>query len=134
METFNSMKRNVRTANEERWIQSSVHPEILVSSKGRVKARGYQLVTKDANKDCFRIYNVPDQILTPVVGSSGDAIVRIPQANGVTVTENLAFLVAKEFVPNENPERFTLVKAKDHNKANTDPSNLYWDGFGPFAR
>ena len=127
-------KKVVSTSEEEKWRDSSVYPEIMVSSKGRIKAKDYRLVTKEANTDCFRIYNVPAKILEPRVGTSGDAIVSITKSNGVAVTESVAFLVAKEFVPNEDPSRYTKLKFRDLNRANTHPSNLYWDGVGPFAK
>ena len=121
-------------ASTEEWRDSSIHPEIMVSSKGHVKAKAYRLVTKDATGDGFRIYDVPAKILDTTVGKGGDILVNITQSNGVQVTESVALLVAKEFATNEDPVRFTKVKFRDHDKANIKASNLYWDGVGPFAR
>lgn len=131
---ISTKKKAVATAEEERWRNSSVHPEVMVSSKGRIKARDYRLVTKDANKDCFRIYDVPAKTLDTRVSPSGEVTVSIPKSNGVEVMENLAFLVAKEFVPNEDPARYTKLKFRDFNKANLNASNLYWDGVGIYAK
>lgn len=132
--TIKPTKKVVSATDEEKWRNSSVYPEIMVSSKGRVKMRDYRLVTKDANKDCFRIYDVPAKMLDTRVSPSGEVSVLITKSNGVQVTESVAFLVAKEFATNEDPARYTKVKHRDHNPANVSASNLYWDGVGPWAR
>ena len=56
--TITATKKVVASAPEERWRNSSIHPELSVSDRGRVKARDYQLVTPDKDGK-FRIYNVP---------------------------------------------------------------------------
>lgn len=119
---------------EEKWRNSSIYPEIMVSSLGRVKSRDYRLVTKDANKDCFRIYDVPAKVIETRVTPSGEVAVIFTKSNGVQVTESVAYLVAKEFATNEDPARFTKVKFRDHNPGNVKASNLYWDGVGAFAK
>ena len=127
-------KKVVSAIDEEKWRNSSVYSEIMVSSKGRVKAREYRLVTKEANKDSFRIYDVPAKLLDTNISHSGDVTVILTKSNGTQVIESVAYLVAKEFATNEDPARYTKVKFRDHNKANVSASNLYWDGAGPFAR
>lgn len=126
-------KKKVSANVDEKWLDSSIYPEIMVSSNGRIKSKSYRLVTKDANKDCFRIYDVPAKILETRI-SSGEVSVLITKSNGVQVTASVALLVAKEFAPNEDPARYTKVKYRDHNSENVKASNLYWDGVGPWAK
>lgn len=119
-------------AEDERWRNSSLYPEIMVSSHGRVKSRDYQLVIKD-EKGHFRIYSQPAKIIDTKISQSGDVMVNF-FSEGKFINEQVASLVAREFVPNENPERFTHLKFKDMNRANLNASNLYWDGVGLFAK
>lgn len=118
---------------EERWRNSSIHPELMVSDKGRVKAREYQLVTPDKDGK-FRIYNVPAQMLDTTIAQSGELIVQFTNSGGHRVSENVALMVATEFVPNENPSRYTKLKFRDLNRGNAKASNLYWDGVGVYAK
>ncbi len=120
----------VKSAEDERWRKSSIHPEIEVSSKGRVKERDYRLVLKHASKESFRIYDVPAKLLETKVSASGDVMVCFTNSAGHIISEDVATLIAKEFVPNEDPSRFTRVKFKDRDKANLNASNLYWDSMG----
>ena len=131
--TINPPKKVVAAAPEERWRNSSVHPELSVSDRGRVKARDYQLVTPDKNGK-FRIYNVPAKMLDAMVGQSGEVIVSFTNSHGNQVTENVAYLVAMEFVTNEDPAHYTKIKFRDLNRANIKASNLYWDGAGIYAK
>lgn len=132
--TIKSTKKAVATAQEERWRNSSIHPELSVSDRGRVRAREYQLVTPIANGSGFRIYNVPAKMLDAKMGQSGEVFVNFTNASGVAFTENVALMVATEFVPNEDPSRYTKLKFRDLNRANINASNLYWDGVGIYAK
>lgn len=123
----------VASSPEERWRNSSLYPELTVSDRGRVRARDYQLVTPDKDGK-FRIYNVPAKMLDTQVGPSGEVIVNFTNSHGNPVTENVAYLVAKEFVPNEDPAKYTKLKFRDLNRANVKASNLYWDGAGIYAK
>lgn len=131
--TVKSNKTTVTTVPEERWRNSSVHPELMVSDKGRVKAREYQLVTPD-NDGRFRIYNVPAKMLDTRIAESGEAVVAFTNSIGHQVTESVAFMVATEFVTNEDPTRYTKLKFRDLNRANVKASNLYWDGVGIYSK
>lgn len=131
--TVKSTKTTVAPAPEERWRNSSIHPELMVSDKGRVKARDYQLVTKDKDGQ-FRIYNVPAKMLDAQVGQSGEVFVNFTNSHGNQMTEYVALMVATEFVPNEDPAKYTKLKFRDLNRANTKASNLYWDGVGIYAK
>ena len=132
-ETVKSAKTTVATASEERWRNSTIHPELMVSDKGRVKARDYQLMTKDKDGN-FRVYNVPAKILDTRIGDSGAVSVSFTDAKGNRVIEDVALMVATEFVPNEDPARYTKLKFRDLNRGNTKASNLYWDGVGVYMR
>ena len=121
------------TTDEEKWRNSSIYPEIMVSSKGRIKEREYQHVVKDLEDGCFRIYSVPAKTLPVNVSASGDVTVQFYSGRKWT-SENVAFLVATEFVPNEDPEHFTKVKFKDKDRNNLKASNLYWDGTGVYSK
>ena len=97
--TVKATTKKVVASDEERWRNSTIRPELMVSSKGRVKAREYKLVTPDA-KGGFRIYDVPAKTLETRVGPSGAVSVNFTNAGGHPVTEDVALLVATEFVPN----------------------------------
>ena len=124
----------VKTADEERWRNSSVYPEIMVSSRGRVKEREYRQVVKHAHQESFRIYDVPAKMLETKVGTAGNVIVSFTNSAGNPVTEDVASLVAKEFVPNENPSMYTKLKFRDNDRTNLNASNLYWDGSGIYSK
>ena len=128
--TVKSNKVVVKTADEEKWRKSSLYPEIEVSSKGRVKERDYRLVLKHASKDSFRIYDVPAKMLETKVSASGDVVVCFTNSAGHLITQDVATLVATEFVTNEDPSRYNRIKFKDRDKTNLNASNLYWDGIG----
>lgn len=130
--TIKPTKVVTMTADEERWRNSSVYPEILVSSRGRVKERDYQKVVPDSD-GCFRIYSVPAKTIQSTISHSGNAVVQF-YSKGKWVQEEVAFLVAKEFVPNEDPSHYSRIKYRDNNKANLNASNLYWDGVGMFSK
>lgn len=131
--TITPTKKVVASAPEERWRNSSIHPELSVSDRGRVKSRDYQLVTPDKDGK-FRIYNVPAKMLDTKVGQSGEVFVNFTNSHGNQVTENVAYLVAMEFVTNEDPAHYTKIKFRDLNRANIKASNLYWDGAGIYAK
>lgn len=131
--TVKSTKTTVAPAPEERWRNSTIHPELMVSDKGRVKAREYQLVTKDKDGN-FRIYNVPAKILETRIGDSGAVSVSFTNAKGNPDIEDVALMVATEFVPNEDPTRYTKLRFRDLNRGNAKASNLYWDGVGVYMR
>ena len=131
--TVKSTKTTVAPAPEERWRNSTIHPELMVSDKGRVKAREYQLVTKDKDGN-FRIYNVPAKILETRIGDSGAVSVSFTDAKGNPDIEDVALMVATEFVPNEDPTRYTKLRFRDLNRGNAKASNLYWDGVGVYMR
>lgn len=120
-------------AEEEKWRNSSVYPEIMVSSRGKVKEREYQRVVKDQEEGCFRIYAVPAKTLDTKVSGSGDVTVSF-YSNRKWTTVNVAYLVATEFVPNEDPEHLNKVKFKDKDRTNLNASNLVWDGTGIYSR
>ena len=120
-------------AEEEKWRNSSVYPEIMVSSRGKVKEREYQRVVKDPEDGCFRIYAVPAKTLETKISNFGDVVVSFYSGRKF-ITESVAFLVAKEFVPNDSPDRFKAVKFKDKDRTNLNASNLFWDGAGAFSR
>ena len=77
--TVKATKTTVAPAPEERWRNSSIRPELMVSSKGRVKSREYKLVTPDA-KGGFRIYDVPAKVLDTHVSQSGMVMVSFTNA------------------------------------------------------
>lgn len=114
-------------AGAELWRTSSLYPEIMVSNRGRVKERGYQSVVKDMEDGCFRIYEVPAKMIETRVGQSGAMIVNF-YSKRRWVCEEVARLVAAEFVTNEDPDRYTRLKYRDGNRLNVAASNLYWDG------
>lgn len=120
-------------AEEEKWRNSSIYPEIMVSSRGKVKEREYQRVVKDPEDGCYRIYAVPAKTLETKISDYGDVVVSFYSGRKF-ITESVAYLVAKEFVPNENPERYNKVKFKDKDRTNLKASNLVWDGTGAFSR
>lgn len=120
-------------APEERWRNSTIHPELMVSDKGRVKAREYQLVTQDKDGK-YRIYNVPAKMLETRIAQSGELMVSFTNSGGNQVTENVALMVATEFVTNDDPSIYTRLKFRDLNRGNAKASNLYWDGAGIYAK
>ena len=113
--------KKVVASEDERWRNSSIRPELMVSSKGRVKSREYKQVIPDA-KGGFRIYDVPAKTLETKVSQSG------------TVTVSFTNASATEFVPNEDPSKYTKLRFRDLNRANLNASNLYWDGVGIYSR
>ena len=131
--TIKPATKKVVASDEERWRNSSIRPELMVSSKGRVKSREYKQVIPDANGG-FRIYDVPAKVLETHVSQSGMVMVNFTNAGGNQVVEDVALLVATEFVPNEDPSRYTKLKFRDLNRANLNASNLYWDGVGIYAK
>ena len=133
MATITTTKKVVASTPEEKWRNSSIHPELTVSDRGRVRARDYQLVIPEKDGK-FRIYNVPAKMLDTQVGQSGDVIVNFTNSHGNPITESVAYLVAKEFVPNEDPAHYTKLKFLDRDRANIKASNLYWDGAGVYAK
>ena len=114
-------------ATAEMWRTSSLYPEIMVSNRGKVKERGYQRIVKDPEEGCFRIYEVPAKMIQPRVGQSGAVIVDFYSKRTWTC-EEVARLVAAEFVTNENPEIYKKIKHRDGNRLNVAAENLYWDG------
>ena len=131
--TIKPATKKVVASDEERWRNSSIRPELMVSSKGRVRSRDYKQVIPDV-KGGFRIYDVPAKTLDTHVSQSGMVMVNFTNAGGNQVTEDVALLVATEFVPNEDPSRYTKLKFRDLNRANLNASNLYWDGVGIYAK
>ncbi len=121
------------TNDEEKWRNSSIYPEIMVSSRGRVKEREYQHVVKDIEDGCFRIYPVQARILETKTNDFGDVTVSFYSGRRLT-TVNVAYLVATEFVTNEDPEHFNKVKFKDKDRTNLKASNLIWDGTGVYCK
>ena len=117
----------------ELWRNSSIHPELMVSNLGRVKSREYRLVNKQEDGR-YRIYDVPAKILETRIGDSGAVSVSFTNAYGKQDIEDVALMVATEFVPNEDPARYSKLKFRDLNRANTKASNLYWDGVGVWSR
>ena len=125
--------KKVVASEEERWRNSSIHPELMVSDRGRVKARDYQLVTKDKDGN-FRVYNVPAKVLDTRIAASGELMVSFTNSAGHSEVEQVALMVATEFVPNEDPARYTKLKFRDLNRGNAKASNLYWDGVGVYSK
>ena len=117
----------------ELWRNSSVRPELMVSNMGRVKAREYRIVNKQEDGR-YRIYDVPAKMLDNSIGPSGELYVHFTNASGNPDMESVAFLVAKEFVPNEDATRYTKLKYRDMDRGNAKASNLYWDGVGIYAQ
>lgn len=133
--TIKGMKSTstVVKAEEEKWRNSSIYPEIMVSSRGKVKEREYQRVVKDPEDGCFRIYSVPAKTLDTKVSDFGDVTVSFYSGRKWT-TESVAFLVATEFVPNDDPVHLTKIKFKDKDRTNLKASNLIWDGTGVYCK
>lgn len=121
------------SAPVEQWRISSIHPELMVSDLGRVKAREYQIVTQDKDGK-YRIYNEPAKMLETRIAESGEAMVGFTNSYGNAMTENVALMVATEFVTNEDPSRYSKLKFRDLNHGNAKASNLYWDGVGIYAK
>lgn len=120
----------VKSADEERWRNSSVYTEIMVSSFGRIKEREYQKVMRDKDGS-FRIYATPAKLIQPSINKvTGDIMVSFHGTNGSWINESVDFLVAKEFVRNEDPIRYDKVKHLDGNKTNVKASNLIWGSHG----
>lgn len=133
MATINTTHSAEKGTTEEKWRNSSLYTEIMVSSFGRIKEREYQKIVKDKDGG-FRIYQVAGKLIQPTISSvSGDLIVSF-YANGLWTTENVDYLVAKEFVPNENPEHYSRIAHIDRNKVNVKASNLMWCGKGIFTK
>ena len=121
---------------EEVWKDSSLYGEIMVSSFGRIKAKGYQRVCPEKGGS-FRIYNIPAKILTPTESpNTGDLMVSFSTCNTANsrVSASVATLVATEFVKNEDTQHYSKIKHKDGNKSNVKASNLAWTGSGVFAK
>lgn len=131
--TIKPTPKKVVASEDERWRNSSIRPELMVSSKGRVKSREYKQVIPDA-KGGFRIYDVPAKTLETKVSQSGTVTVSFTNAGGNVVVEDVALLVATEFVPNEDPSKYAKLRFRDLNRANLNASNLYWDGVGIYSR
>lgn len=130
-------KTTVQTAKEtEVWKDSSIYEEIMVSSLGRIKEKGYQRVCPEKGGS-FRIYNIPEKILTPMESpGTGTLCVSFAPCNnpGTRISANVDTLVATEFVKNEDTRHYSKIKHKDGNKANVKASNLVWTGSGIFAK
>lgn len=118
--------------SEELWRDSSVYTELMVSSYGRVKERSYRKVIPQKDGS-FRIYDVPAKIIPPTVNTvSGDVQVCF-ESKGQFARENVDYLVATEFLKNENPTEYTRLTHIDGNKANVKASNLCWTRPGILA-
>lgn len=118
---------------EESWRTSSLYPELMVSSYGRVKERSYQKVVPDGD-GTFRIYDVASKMLHPSLDKvSGDLSVSFT-SGGKWTSEKVDFLVATEFVTNEDPSIYQRVSHLDGNKINVNASNLVWNGYGIHAK
>ena len=130
-------KTTVQTAKEtEVWKDSSIYEEIMVSSLGRIKKKGYQRVCPEKGGS-FRIYNIPEKILTPMESpGTGTLCVSFAPCNnpGTRISASVDTLVATEFVKNEDTRHYSTIKYKDGNKANVKASNLVWTGSGFFAK
>ena len=130
-------KTTVQTAKEtEVWKDSSIYEEIMVSSLGLIKEKGYQRVCQEKGGS-FRIYNIPEKILTPMESpGTGTLCVSFAPCNnpGTRISANVDTLVATEFVKNEDTRHYSKIKHKDGNKANVKASNLVWTGSGFFAK
>lgn len=115
---------------DEKWRNSSIHPELMVSSLGRVRTRPYQRLVKDEG-DGWRIYEVAGQTLEQKVNQDGNIYVGFYSCkHRAVITESVNLLVAKEFVKNEDPQIYTRIRHLDRNKANVKAANLMWDGVG----
>ena len=130
-------KTTVQTAKEtEVWKDSSIYEEIMVSSLGRITAKGYQRVCPEQGGS-FRLYNIPEKILTPMESpGTGTLCVSFAPCNnpGTRISASVDTLVATEFVKNEDTRHYSKIKHKDGNKANVKASNLVWTGSGFFAK
>ena len=113
--------------SEELWRDSSLYTELMVSSYGRVKERNYRKVIPDKDGS-FRIYEVASKMLPLNINAvSGDVQVSFYDSKGKWTNENVAYLVATEFVKNECPTEYTRLTHIDGNKANVKASNLCWN-------
>jgi hypothetical protein len=134
MATINTKPNTiVKGATEEKWRNSSLYTEIMVSSYGRIKEREYQKVVKDKDGG-FRIYAIPAKIIQPFINTASGNLEVSFYANGMWTNECVDFLVAKEFVQNEDPTHYTRIKHIDGDKMNVKASNLMWNGHGVFAK
>ena len=131
--TVKATKPASAPASAELWRTSSLYPELMVSNRGRIKERGYQRVVKDPEDGCFRIYEVPAKMIEPHVGQSGAVIVNF-YSKRVWTCEEVARLVAAEFVVNEDPDLNNRLKYRDGNRLNVAASNLYWDSPLAFSK
>ena len=130
-------KTTVQTAKEtEVWKDSSIYEEIMVSSLGRIKEKGYQRVCPEKGGS-FRIYNIPEKILTPKESpGTGSLFVSFTSCNNpaTKISASVDILVATEFVENKDTIHYNKVKHQDGNKTNVKASNLVWTGSGFFSK
>ena len=89
------------------WKTVETNPNYIVSNTGIVKN---QKTGKQLN---------------PSISNCGYAIVSMSK-NGKVTSANVHSLVAKAFIPNENPEFYTDVHHIDGDKLNNNVENLKW--------
>ena len=110
-----------------------IYDDYKMYRDGSIKLLTENMENKDRDGN-FRIYNVPAKILETRIGDSGAVSVSFTDAKGNPDIEDVALMVATEFVPNEDPTRYTKLRFRDLNRGNAKASNLYWDGVGVYMR
>lgn len=91
-----------------------------VSNLGRVKSYAQDIHTIDG-----KTWHLPERMLKCTL-SKGYATVNLCKGQKKNKTMRVHRLVAMAFVPNPDPEHFTMINHKDENKNNNVADNLEW--------
>lgn len=65
-----------------------------------------------------------EKVLAPFIGEDGRQKIELVDKEGTASIEDVAIMVATNFVP--NPSKYKYVKFKDNNPLNCNADNLYW--------
>lgn len=98
-------KNEISDLNNEVWKPINNYPNYLISNKGRIKNISLNyLMSIGKDEDGYGIIGLRN--------------------NGKRTTKRVHKLVAEAFIP--NPNNYTIVHHKDHNRLNNNVDNLEW--------
>lgn len=92
-----------------------------VSNLGRVKSLPFDRISSKG-----KINHFPERIMKITVSPRGYCTVSLSKGRAGVNTRLVHRLVGKAFVPNPDPEHFTMINHKDENKSNNVADNLEW--------
>lgn len=107
---------------EEVFVDIEGFPNYMVSNRMRIIRKEYSIINVFGQKRTYKQKEIQQTL-------NSNSYKQVGLLNGVygqPKTQYVHRIIAKAFVPNDDPEHKTDVNHKDGNKWNNNPSNLEW--------